>query len=78
VGSANETEAVVLIGLTLDCCVLCTAQELSFRGYKVKFLVEAVDTYCGSQEEKQAILKVPLANWGQPISWEQLRNMTLV
>jgi nicotinamidase-related amidase len=76
VGSVEETREIVLIGLTLDCCVLCTAQELSFRGYRVKFLVEAVDTYSGSSEEKGALLKVPLANWGQPISWEQLRDMT--
>jgi nicotinamidase-related amidase len=72
VGPAEHTE-VVLIGLTLDCCVLCTAQELSFRGYRVRFLVEAVDTFNGSLEEKLALLKVPLANWGTPIAWEQLR-----
>ncbi len=76
VGSVDEAGDIVLIGLTLDCCVLCTAQELSFRGYRVRFLVEAVDTYSGSAEEKRALLQVPLANWGQPISWAQLRDMT--
>jgi nicotinamidase-related amidase len=76
VGAAKETGEIILMGLTLDCCVLCTAQELSFRGYRVKFLVEAVDTYSGTQEEKQALLKIPLANWGQPISWQQLKRMT--
>lgn len=78
VGAPGDTREVILIGLTLDCCVLCTAQELSFRGYQVRFLVEAVDTYSGSLEEKQAILKAPLANWGRPISWKHLRGMTAV
>ena len=68
---------IILIGLTLDCCVLCTSQELSFRGYKVRFLVEAVDTYSGSLKEKQAMLETPHANWGQPISWNELRDMTI-
>ncbi len=70
-GAPEDNDAIVLIGLTLDCCILCTAQELRFRGYHVRFLVEGVDTYEGSQEEKQEILKVPLSNWGEPISWIQ-------
>jgi nicotinamidase-related amidase len=77
VGPPKDGGEIILIGLTLDCCVLCTAQELSFRGYRVRFLVEAVDTYNGSQEEKQAILKVPLANWGRPIEWEEFKGMTI-
>lgn len=76
VGDVEEAGEIILIGLTLDCCVLCTAQELSFRGYRVKFLAEAVDTYSGNLEEKLAILKTPLANWGRPISWEQFRRLT--
>ncbi len=75
VGAVEETREIVLIGLTLDCCVLCTAQELSFRGYQVRFLVEGVDTYSGSLEEKQSLLRTPLANWGQPLSWQQLKTM---
>jgi len=76
VGSPQDAGEIILIGLTLDCCVLCTAQELSFRGYKVKFLVEAVDTYNGSLNEKQAMFKTPHANWGQPISWNEFREIT--
>ena len=72
VGAPEDTRGIILIGLTLDCCVLCTAQELSFRGYQVRFLIEAVDTYGGGLEEKQTILKIPLENWGQPLSWKQL------
>ena len=74
VGSPNEIKEIILIGLTLDCCVLCTAQELCFRGYNVKFLIEAVDTYNGSQKEKQSMLKTPHANWGHPISWKEFLN----
>jgi nicotinamidase-related amidase len=47
---------VVLIGLTLDCCVLCTAQEFLFRGYDVRVLKEGVDTYGGTAEEKEILL----------------------
>ena len=73
VGGPEEAGEVVLIGLTLDCCVLCTAQELAFRGYAVRFLAEGVDSYNGTAAEKEALLKVPLTNWGLPISWEELR-----
>ncbi|MFC1745991.1 hypothetical protein ACFL35_18510 [Candidatus Riflebacteria bacterium] len=74
VGPPDPGNEIILIGLTLDCCVLCTAQELSFRGYNVRFLVEAVDPYSGDAQEKQYILKTPLANWGQPIKWKQLHK----
>jgi hypothetical protein len=74
-GTPVDNNAIVLIGLTLDCCILCTAQELKFRGYQIRFLVEGLDTYSGSQEEKQEILKIPLSNWGEPISWNQIRKM---
>jgi nicotinamidase-related amidase len=76
VGPPQENHSIILIGLTLDCCVLCTAQELFFRGYRVKFLVEAVDTFSGSQEEKQSLFNVPLANWGQPLSWQEFKKRT--
>lgn len=73
VGRPEETE-IVLIGLTLDCCVLCTAQELNFRGYKVKILKEAVDAYSGSQDEKEALCKTPVENWSDVISWKELQE----
>lgn len=72
VGPAKQGVEVALIGLTLDCCVLSTAQELYYRGYKPYFLVEAVDTYNGLQEEKNFLFKTPLSMWGQPIRWEDL------
>ena len=71
-GPPQESLAIVLMGMTLDCCVLCTAQELFFRGYRVKYLVEALDTYSGSQKEKYFLLTTLLTNWGHPLSWEEL------
>src|SRR5262249_6463862 len=59
IGEPGRQE-VVLIGLTLDCCVLCTAQQLYFLGYKVRILVEGVDVYDPSAIKK--IIK-PEANY---------------
>ena len=66
---------VVLYGLTLDCCILCAAQELYWRGHRVCVLVEATDAYSGDKEEKQRLLSgPPLTNWARPIEWEALIN----
>ena len=77
VGPPAEDNTLVLMGLTLDCCVLCTAQELFFRGYRVNFLIEALDTYSGSQVEKESLFISPLANWGRPVSWQEVRGTTI-
>ncbi len=74
IGEPYDTQ-ILLVGLTLDCCVLCTAQELSFRGYKVKILKEAVDVYSGFQTEKEALFKVPLQNWAEGISWQEAQGI---
>ncbi len=74
VGSPKDTE-VVLVGLTLDCCVLCTAQEFSFRGYKVKILKEATDPYSGDETEKDFLCKTPTKNWATVINWEELKKI---
>ncbi len=74
IGKPEDTE-VVLVGLTLDCCVLCTAQEFNFRGYKVKILKEAVDAYSGEQVEKEALCKTPVENWADVIIWEEAQRL---
>ena len=67
----NPGTTVVLAGLTLDCCVLCAAQELNWRGYDVKILREGTDTYSGSAKEKEYLLShPPITNWATPISWK--------
>jgi nicotinamidase-related amidase len=75
-GKPEDTE-IVLIGLTLDCCVLCTAQELNFRGYTVKILKEAVDAYSGDQAEKEFLCKTPIQNWAEVITWEEAQRINL-
>jgi nicotinamidase-related amidase len=76
IGTPQDTNMVVLIGLTVDCCVFCAAQELKFRGYTVKVLREAVDVYSGNPEEKEMILdNYPLRNWAKPITWDELKPM---
>ncbi len=75
VGKPKDLNEVVLIGLTSDCCVLCTAQELSWRGYNVRILEEAVDNYSGNpQEKKQILYNPPLTNWAKAISWKTLKG----
>ncbi|HMS31502.1 MAG TPA: isochorismatase family protein [Candidatus Saccharibacteria bacterium] len=75
VGKPGETN-VVLIGLTLNCCVLCVAQELTSRGYKVQVLEEGVDTLSGDPEEKQQLLDGPvLYTWATGISWKELKEV---
>jgi nicotinamidase-related amidase len=76
VGKPSELEMVVLMGLTADCCVFCTAQELSWRGYNVRLLSEGVGTYSGKKKEKEMILRnPPLTNWAEEISWNELKRL---
>ena len=75
IGTPEEVDEVILIGLTIDCCVFCIAQELKWRGYTVKILKEAVDVYSGNPKEKKMILtNPPLLNWAKVISWNVLKK----
>jgi len=76
IGKPDDTE-ILLIGLTLDCCVLCTAQEFNFRGYKVKILKEAVDAYSGSSDEKETLCKTPVENWADVIIWDEAQRLLI-
>jgi nicotinamidase-related amidase len=73
IDSPEETE-ILLVGLTLDCCVLCSAQEFRARGYKVKIIKDAVDTFSGDQTEKESLCKTPLYNWAEVVSWEEVKD----
>lgn len=76
IGKPEDSDIIVLIGLTLDCCVFCTAQELTFRAYNVRILEEGVDVYSGKPEEKQMILNnYPLYNWAEKITWDELKKL---
>ena len=69
-----EDTEIALIGLTLDCCILCAAQEFNFRGYKVNIVREAVDVYSGEQDEKVALFKTPVGNWAGAMGWEEVQQ----
>lgn len=75
IGTSKNVDEVIIFGLTVDCCVLSTAQELAWRGYKVRILAEAVDTYSGDEDEKShLLLNPPLTNWAESISWKKLKE----
>jgi nicotinamidase-related amidase len=75
VGKPEDTD-IILCGVTIDRCVLCTAQELYFRGYTVSILDEATDSYSGDQKEKAQILHGPIvSNWAKPITWQEIQGM---
>ena len=75
VGSPEKVDFVALIGLTLDWCVFCTAQELCWRGYEVKILAEGTDVVGGDEIYKQQILtKSPLLNWASVVTWDELQQ----
>lgn len=75
IGGPSESEFVALFGLALDACVLCTAQELTFRGYDVRIIREATDTRTGSVAEKDRMLSnPPITYWADPIGWKEIIN----
>jgi hypothetical protein len=63
----------VIFGLTVDCCVLCVAQELFWRGYEVLVLKEGTDAPSGSLEERDMILKTTVSNWAKAIDLVSLK-----
>ncbi|PKM99174.1 MAG: hypothetical protein CVU78_07660 [Elusimicrobia bacterium HGW-Elusimicrobia-2] len=70
-----KTRDCILFGLTLDRCLFCTAQELTFRGHRVSVIKEACDTYSGLKKEKDIMLKTPPAsNWIKTVSWNTLKK----
>ena len=67
---------VILVGLTIDWCVFCTAQELRWRGYEVKILEEGTDAVDGDEAYKvQLLTRSPLLNWASVIKWEELKKL---
>lgn len=73
IGKPEETTPVVF-GLTIDCCVLSTVQELNWRGYYPLVLKEGTDHYLATKEAKEAVLETPIPNWANIISWEELKT----
>lgn len=82
-GEPREDLAIVLIGLSLDCCVISTAQALFFRGYKVKILKEGSDAYDASAikdmlkagvDYQDALFSTVLGKFCSPITWNELQD----
>lgn len=82
IGSPDQTGMVVLIGLTLEVCVLSTAQQLSFRGYDVHILKEASDIYDLADVEaltknhidyKEILFKTSHREFAKLIAWNTLK-----
>ncbi|MEX1014252.1 MAG: isochorismatase family protein [Candidatus Paceibacterota bacterium] len=71
IGTPDE-ETLVLFGLTIDCCVLSTAQELKWRGYNVLILKEGVDHFSGNEEDKDLVFNIVIKNWAKSITWNDL------
>jgi hypothetical protein len=70
---AMPDDTVVLFGLTLDCCVLCTAQAIRFKGYDVRILLDATDTYDGSEESRRQTMNLVVSNWAKPMAIDEFR-----
>ena len=71
----REDITPVLFGLTIDCCVLSTAQELNWRGYYPVVLKEGVDHYSGMSDKKESVIITPLPNWAKVITWDELHPL---
>jgi hypothetical protein len=71
VGSPSDVQPV-LFGLTADCCVLCVAQELFWRGYETSILREGVDCPSGSPADRDTVLGTIAQNWAGTIEWQSL------
>ena len=75
IGKPEDIDYVILIGLTLDCCVFCTAQELCWRWYEVKIIEEATDVAKADEKYKNSIItKLPLLNWADIITWDEYKK----
>lgn len=69
IGPPTPTDEIVIMGLMLEICVLATLQELHYRGYNAKLLLDGVDTYSGSPVQKRAFCETLCPFWGEAIDW---------
>lgn len=73
VGAPAEDSELILVGLTIDCCVLSVLEELRYRGYQASVLYEGVDTYSGASQEKDFLIEKVVPYWGKALSWDELK-----
>jgi hypothetical protein len=75
IGKPDPKKPIILFGLTLDCCVLCTAQILRMLGYEVQILSEGTDTYRGGPKAR-AYYEV-VSNWATLISFREFKKLVV-
>jgi hypothetical protein len=73
IGTPSET-IPVLIGLTIDCCILSIAQELNWHGYYPLVLREGVDHASGKIEDRDRLINDPVANWADVVNFDDLKK----
>lgn len=76
-GEPIDNLVIILFGLTLDCCVLATAQELRWHGYNVKILIEATDVMPNKNQDeikKQITNGEVLNHWLKFIGFDDLKK----
>lgn len=72
----SPVNSVFIFGLTLDCCILCVAQELYFRGIQPYIIIEGTDVYSGDLSEKARFLEMDFwKNWAKTINWIELKKL---
>ncbi|MFW6109931.1 MAG: hypothetical protein ACOC6Q_00685 [Patescibacteria group bacterium] len=69
----REKVIPVVFGLTVDCCVLSTLQELNWRGYYPLLIEEGTDHRTGEKADKQKVLDAAIGNWASVIGWKKLK-----
>lgn len=75
VGPPRQEAAIVVVGLMLKVCVLSTIQELTYRAYRPHVLLEGVDTFAGTSQQKEHLADGLFPFWATPLTWEKLRNV---
>lgn len=73
VGLPSQDSEIILVGLTIDCCVLSALEELRYRGYQPSVLHEGVDTYSGDALEKEFLMKKVVTYWGKAVGWDEIK-----
>lgn len=77
IGKPQDT-TIILFGLTIDCCVLCVAQELSWRGYDVMVLKEGVGYSSANEKAKEVVLKSVIGNWAKVVTWSDVIEANVI
>ena len=72
IGPPSNEEQIILFGVMLEICVLCTLQELRYRGYRTGVLFEGVDTYSGDTAQKRLLCETLFPFWGEAIYWQEI------